>query len=115
MNRQSGQALIETLYAFPIGLMMFTLIIWSMASGWSLFWVEYQLQDAVICLSDSASSECRLKHEKLIQQGAIYLKISSLVLEKRTSQLYGQINFSLPFSGKQNFKLEKIIPWPMSE
>ena len=75
MKNESGQALLETLYAFPIGVLIFTLIIWSAASGWSLFWVEYQLQDAVICLSDNTSFECRQKHEKLIQQGAIYLKI----------------------------------------
>jgi hypothetical protein len=113
LKNTSGQALWESLFVFPIGILVFTLIIWTAASGWSLFWIEFQLQDAVICLSDNSSYECGLKHEKLMKQGAFYLKISNLILTKGKNQLYGKINFSFPFSGRQNFRLEKVIPWPL--
>lgn len=114
VKNQRGQALIETLYTFPIAIAMVTLILWTAASCWSLFWVEYQLQDAVICLSDNSVQSCRLKHERLIQQGAVYLRISNMSLQKRTHQLYGKINFSIPFSKNLQFKVEKIIPWPIA-
>ncbi len=113
IRNRSGQALLETLYSFPVGVAIFSAVIWTAGSGWSVFWIDYQLQDAVICLSDSPAQTCRLRHERAIKQGAQYLKVSSLVLEKRTHQLYGKIGYSLPFLERQSFNLEKVIPWPI--
>jgi hypothetical protein len=112
---QSGQATIETLFIFPIGILIVTAIIWSAASGWSVFWMEYELQDALICMSDNSPFICKNKYEVKMRDAASFLRISSLDLEKRSNELYGTVSFSFPFSGRQKFSLEKSIPWPLRE
>ena len=114
MRRDSGQATLEMTLAFPILVALFGLLIWGGGGGWAVFWMDYQLQDAVLCLNDSSVSRCRARFEPLIKQGTAFVHFQSLTLRKGGNELYGKINFTFPFSGKtRSFQIEKKIQLPI--
>jgi hypothetical protein len=110
---QKGQALIESLIVFQTTVLIVSFVFFSMGSAWSFFWTEYQLQEAVLCLSDEMAWVCQQTYLRKIKKGVSFVRTQNFRIEKKRDHLYGTIEIYSLLSKKISYRFEKTVRWPL--
>jgi len=105
----SGQASLEALFAIPVFFSGILLLVFSLVSAKSFFWVRYQLHEAVICLQDSSEFECKRKFYQRISKTIPFCKVTNLHLQKKFGSDWGSVELAIQLHKIYRFELQQKI------
>lgn len=88
---RKGQALIESLLTLPLLILAFSAILLLSYRGLVFYSVDTQLHEALICLDDDSSFDCRTQLEKSIRPLLVFKIPFSVELRRSGSLARGEV------------------------
>ena len=108
-HANSGQASLEALFAIPIFFLGILLLVFSLVSAKSFFWIKYQLQEAVICLQDNPEFFCKRKFYQKIAKTIPFCEIANLKLQKNVGFDLGSVEIAVQLHKIYHFEMQQKI------
>jgi hypothetical protein len=105
----SGQASLEALFAIPLFFAGIFLLVFSLVSAKSFFWIKYQLHEAVICLQDNSETFCKRQFNQKISKTIPFCQVSNLNLQKNFGFDLGSVGIAIQLHKIHHFELQQKI------
>ena len=96
IKNKYGQALIESLVACTLAVIVIHLLTLSFSQGLIYFIARYQLSEALICLEESSIQLCEAELKQNLKQGFMAKTKSKVFLRRGQSRHQGQVFIQYP-------------------